>query len=86
MSERPTRCPFCSNTDLVRADDIRWSCVGSLGCGGFWDPAVVTAAPPRVEHIEEEPRRPRPHTRPTLPLHPAGKLLRRRIPRLIDAA
>lgn len=84
MNERPARCPFCSNTDLVRADDIRWSCVGSLGCGGMWDPAVVVAAPPRLDRADEEEVERKP--RPALPLRPAGKLLRRRIFRLTDAA
>ena len=85
MTERPARCPFCSNTDLVRADDIRWSCVGSLGCGGAWDPAVIVAAPPRLDRAEDEETE-RPRARPTLPLRPAGKLLRRRAFRLTDAA
>jgi hypothetical protein len=83
MTERPARCPFCSNTDLLRVDDIRWSCVGSLGCGGVWDPTVIVAAPPRLDRAEEpETERPR----PALPLRPTRKLLRRRPFRLTDAA
>lgn len=80
MSERPQRCPFCSNTILLPIDEARWSCVGTLGCGGVWDPAVVKAAPPRIEREEEEsPARP-------LGLRSAHRLLRRKPLRLTDAA
>jgi len=86
MSDRPERCPFCANTDLAPADPVRWSCIGSLGCGGVWDPAVLVAAPPRADRRPEagaeEPRR-RPKVR-------AGhRVLRRRPVRprpLSDAA
>lgn len=60
MADRPTRCPFCSNTDLAPAGKVNWSCVGSLGCGATWDPRVVVAPPPRPARPEEEEReRPR---------------------------
>ena len=81
MSNRPSRCPFCGNTDLAPADDVRWSCVGSLGCGGAWDPAAVVATPPRPERVEEgEGDRPRRDIR----LRARRRLLRRRP--LSDAA
>ncbi len=81
MSNRPSRCPFCGNTDLVPVDDVRWSCLGSLGCGGAWDPAVVVAPPPRTDRTEEtESERPRRDIR----LRAGRRLLRRRP--LSDAA
>ncbi|HEX9107449.1 MAG TPA: hypothetical protein VF832_09475 [Longimicrobiales bacterium] len=75
MSTHPGRCPFCGNTDLAPADDVRWSCVGSLGCGGAWDPALIVAAPPRVDRPEEtESARPRRDIR----LRAGRRVLRRR--------
>ncbi len=81
MSERPRRCPFCANTDLAPLDPVRWTCIGSLGCGGVWDPAVLVAPPPRVERTEE-PELPR--SRRDVRLRARRRLLRRRP--LSDAA
>ncbi len=81
MSEHPQRCPFCSNTILSPVDDVRWACLGTLGCGGIWDPAVVKAAPPRLERAEEDEQAAKP-----LGLRPAHRLLRRKPFRLTDAA
>ncbi len=81
MSERPPRCPFCANTDLAPLDSVRWICIGSLGCGGAWDPAVVVAPPPRAARVDEAERpSPRRHLRVR-----AKRRLRRRRP-LSDAA
>ena len=80
MSSHPQRCPFCSNTILSPVDDARWSCVGTLGCGGIWDPAVVKATPPRLERADEEEQ-----AKP-VGLRPAHRLLRRKPLRLTDAA
>ncbi len=79
MADHPQRCPFCSNTILSPVDDVRWSCVGTLGCGGTWDPSVVKAAPPRLEREDEEEQ-----AKPGL--RPAHRLLRRKPLRLTDAA
>ncbi len=80
MNERPPRCPFCANTDLAPVDAIRWTCIGSLGCGGVWDPAVTVAPPPRTERAEESET---PRAR-ALRLRAKRRLLRRRP--LSDAA
>lgn len=75
MSERPSRCPLCGNTELMPADANRWSCVGSLGCGGSWDPALLTPPPPRPPPADEsDMERPRREGR----LRARRRLLRRR--------
>ncbi len=80
-SNRPTRCPFCSGTDLAPTGDLRWSCVGSLGCGGVWDPTILVAPPPRVDPVPD-PEPPR-----ALRLGTGRRLLRRTgARRLFDAA
>ena len=67
MSNRPPRCPFCSNTDLAPKGKINWSCVGSLGCGAFWDPNVILAPPIRADRGEGlEIERPKPRRNPLL--------------------
>ncbi len=73
MSDRPSRCPFCANTDLSPLDAIRWSCIGSLGCGGVWDPAVLVAPAPRPERVEETEL---PHARREVRLRGRRRLLR----------
>lgn len=75
MIERPPRCPFCANTDLARVDSVHWSCVGSLGCGGVWDPAVVVAPPPRAERVDEADVK---RSRREMRLRAKRRLLRRR--------
>lgn len=84
MSDRPIRCPFCSGTDLAPLASGNWSCVGSLGCGGVWDAAVIVAPPPRVDPAPDpEPVRPVRQLR----LGTGRRLLRRMGPRrLFDAA
>lgn len=84
MSDRPIRCPFCGGTDLASLPTGNWSCVGSLGCGGHWDAAVLVAPPPRVDAPPDiEPVRTERALRPGS----GRRLLRRTRPRrLFDAA